>query len=238
MKHAYTLNQNELYFDELPKSTQELVKECLVETIKTVEGWRDAEEDLIDEVECRQRDGFIPFSHNHGGLEATQYTDLNQLYSSGIRVAHKRAQAEIDRQIEYSMDCAKESFFEYHKDALQKIGITSIEDASLNYHALCDLNQSKLAESLSECETEALCGDDGSIMFQVRFLYHGKENGIHSASVSCAVNTEGPYHRSHISWSPNTFCEGAKEVEISWRTESGLKRQLVKALKQTSEDVF
>lgn len=69
-------------------------------------------------------------------------------------------------------------------------------------------------------------------------MYHGQEAGIHKASVSVAINTEGPYHRSHIPWSPDTFCEGTKEIEISWKTESGLKKKLVKALKQAKEEVL
>jgi hypothetical protein len=90
----------------------------------------------------------------------------------------------------------------------------------------------------SDEHLDALGSDDSSIMHEIRFMYHGCENGVHRASVSCAVNTEGPYHRSHISWAPNVFCEGAKEVEITWKTDGGLARKLKRALAETSKAVF
>lgn len=237
MRSAFNEPRPESYFDELPQAVQDSVRELLLETIEQVEGWKSGDE-MIDELECRARDGFIPRSFNRGGFVAHQFTDLSALESSGKSVAHERAAAEIQRQIDYGYQCARETFFEHHKQELEALGITSNDDERLNYHDLYELKQGRLAEELSEYERENLSDDSSSIMFEARFMYHGKLDGVHSASVSCAVNTEGPYHRSHISWAPNVFCEGAKEVEIEWRTPSELKRKLKSALKRTSGEVF
>lgn len=226
------------YFEELPLTTQDIVQTLMQDTIDQVEGWK-SDSDLFEKIECRRRDGFIPYSHNRGGLVACQFTDLINLWGSGTQVAHVKAQAEIERQIEYSLELAKESFFEEFETELKNLDIMDKTDTRLNYHDLHEMQQVQLAEKLSMTEHEHLSDGDSSIMFETRFMYHGQdEEGIHSASISCAVNTEGPYHRSSISWSPGTFCEGSKEVEIEWTTDEELQTKLSAALNKTSSEVF
>lgn len=226
------------YFDDLPQTTREIVESLLIETIDEVEGWKPSDE-TIDTIECRSRDGFIPFSHNRGGLMARQFTDLMSLWGSGITVSHKKAQAEIERQIEYNLELAKETFFEKHTKELKKIGITEETDPRLNYHDLYKMKHGDLAERLSQLESKYLSDHDSSIMFEVRFMYSGcDETGTHRAFVSCAVNTEGPYHRPSISWAPGVFCEGAEETEIEWTTDTELRERLSKALQETSGEIF
>lgn len=234
MNTAKRFIQSAKYFDQLPDEVQSLVRELVQETLN------DAPEcfgcDRVEDIECCPRSGFIPYSHNRGGIEASDFTDLRVLWGGGIRVAHKKAQKEIERQLELGLEYAREDFFEHNKTELLAIGVTGPEEIS--YHDLYDKGHGTLADAFSEYESEALSGDGSSIMFRVRFLYHGCEDGVHRASISCAVNTEGPYHRSHISWAPGVFCEGAKEIEIEWRTIKQLETRLKKALKQTSEEVF
>ena len=226
------------YFSDLSDDQKELVRELVESTIDQVAGWKYGE-DLFEEIECVSRSGFFAFDSNRGGLRARQFTDVYGLEGSGTSVSHEGAQKEIKRQIAYAYECAREAFFKVNSAKLIALGIKSVTDEKLNYHDLYEMKQGTLAEELSEYERENMSGDDSSIMFETRFLYHGAdENGLHSASVSCAVNTEGPYHRSHIPWSPGVFCEGAKEIEITWKTTAGLKKSLAKALKQTSEVIF
>lgn len=232
---AYKDNKENIgYFEELPKSTQEFIRETILEVASErggPEGWKQDDE-CIEEVECRHCDGFIPFDHNRGGLEYNNFTDLNAYFGGGYSCNHKGAAKEIERQIAYGLECALEYF---QKDYAAEL--KGIPKKKHNYHDLYELNRSDLAEKLSEYEMDNL-GSESSIMHSFRFLYHGCVNGVHSASISAAINTEGPYYRSHISWAPGVFCEGAKEIEITWRTESGLKRKLKKALKQVSEAIF
>jgi hypothetical protein len=233
-----TEKSSEGYFESLPKSTQEIVRDLLLEVAKDrngPEGYK-YDKECIEEIECRSRDGFIAFASNRGGLTYQNFTDLMGYFGGGYQVAHKKAQAEIERQIEYGLECANETFFTDNKEQLEKLGFTQ---KSVSYHALYDAGHGGLAERLSEYEHENLSGDDSSIMHEFRFLYHGvNEAGEHEASVSAAINTEGPYHRSSISWAPGVFCEGAKEIEITWKTETQLKARLEKALKNCSKEIF
>jgi hypothetical protein len=234
MNTAKRFIQNAEYFDQLPDDVQALVRELVRDTLNGAPETRGC--DGVEDLECRARDGFIPYSHNRGGVEATDFTNLNALWCSGVRVAHKKAQKEIERQSELCLEYARKDFFENNKTELFAVGVTGPDGVS--YHDLYENGHTALAEAFAEYESEALSDDSSSIMFHVRFMYHGAEDGVHRASVSCAVNTEGPYHRSHISWAPGVFCEGAKEVEIEWRTIKQLAARLKKALKQTSEEVF
>lgn len=236
MKSARAIQAVE-YFEQLPDDVRDLVRNMVADTIEQVDGWKSTDETLSD-VECHARSGFMPHSFNRGGIEANQFTDLAALESRGYSVSHKGAQKAIESSMECGRTYARESFYESNTEELNALGIKSPKSKKLEYHALYDMGQGRLAEELDQCVQENLSDDSSSIMFSVRFMYHGTEDGIHSASVSCAVNTEGPYHRQSIPWAPDVFCEGAKEVEIKWTTLAQLKRELSKALKLTSEKVF
>ena len=224
------------YFDGLPSSTQSMISE-LLEKHFDVDVWT---ENKPEYIECRNRDGFIPFDHNKGGLVLNGFTDLRAIWGSGNLPAHKKAAKEIQRQIDYSFECLAKDTFDCFKDLLVSKGLTK---KHCTYHTMRDLAEKdssldEVAQSIENDEYEYLSGDENTIMFELRFMYHGCENGIHRASVSAAVNTEGPYHRSHIPWAPGIFCEGAKEIGITWRTESGLRTKLEKTLKQVTSEVF
>lgn len=237
MKNALKLkNIDAVYFDELPVELQDYVAEQLKEAFdKAPENFN--YDKGVENIECKSRSGFIPFSHNKGGLEINGFTDLMSLWGSGTNVSHKKAQAEIDRQIDYHFKCVAESTYANFKEILDAEGLT---ENDCNYHTMQEIAETnKDFEPVLRYIEDAEAGDsEDTIMFSVRFMYHGNENGIHTASVSAAVNTEGPYHRSHISWSPKTFCEGAEEVEIEFKTFAQLKKELAKALKKVTDKVF
>jgi hypothetical protein len=231
------LNDSE-YFDQLPKSTQEIVSELILEAS---ENHHDACGRDVEQIECRSRSGFIPSSSNYGGMQINQFTDLAYFWGGGHSVSHKEANADIQRQIEQCFAYHSEHVFEKFETLLNAKKITKEQ---CNYHDLQDLAKTdgdlyEVAQYCENSEMDFLSGDDSSIMLQVRFLYHGRdEKGLFTASVSCAVNTEGPYHRSRISWAPGVFCEGSKEVEISWKNDRELKKTLKATLKTLTEQVF
>lgn len=220
-------NSNDGYFDSLPSELKELVADLLKDAIdEAPENYGDHD---VESIECHARDGFSPFAYNRGGYQVNAFSSLSVLHGSGVSVAHVKAQAEIDSMIEYSLKCARESFFENNEAELKALGIENAE--SVSYHDLYEMGQGALAESFSEYETENLSDDGSSIMFQVRFMYHGVDaKGNHSASVSTCVNTEAPYHRSSY--------DRAEETEISWKTKNGLERKLKATLKIQSRIVF
>lgn len=223
------------YYKELPLEIQELIQKILEEHFNKnilVDTWGQNGSFSIDEIECERRDGFIPHSFNKGGIEIKGFSDLFAVWGSGYYPKNKKSLKAIEKTIYYSLDCAKESFFEHNKEILNKYKL-SLDD--INYHDLKDSKYDEiksLAEKYSEYEDKNLQGDYSTIMYSIRFMYHGKDSkGIHTASISAAINTEAPYHRQH-------YDDNSKEIEISWRKESGLKTKLIKALKFVCGEVF
>lgn len=209
-------NQNE-YFDDLNKNTQDLIKDLIIQHSESIEpcGWKPLE-DCIESLECKRRDGFIPFSHNKGGLLFRNFSTLMDYYGGGIEPKNKDAALQIQKQIEISVNLAKEEFTEKHKS-------TDFDLEDDNYFNLLH---------------EYLADDSSSIMHEIRFMYHGIKNKKHSASVSVALNTEAPYHRSSIAWAPEVFCEAAEEIEITWTNDKDLKTKLNKVLKKLVSEMF
>jgi len=246
------MHDNE-YFDELFTSTQEIVKDAILKAAKErngPEGWK-SDNECIDEVECRSRDGFIPFSHNKGGLIYRNFTDLMGYWGNGYTPAHEGAAKEIERQTGGALKQVSEIMAErigekdmqyYFGNDISKVNYCNLYELSevLNKQDKTDSadKMANWANEIQDVENEQLVGECSSIMHELRFMYHGCEDDLHSASVSAALNTEGPYHRPCISWAPEVFCEGAKEIEIKWRNNAELKRKVEKALKQVSKAIF
>lgn len=231
------------HYDDLSDAIKTLISEMCLETFKqNTECYTDPD-NSVEDIECHSRDGFIAYDHNRGGIMIRGFSTLMDVWGSGDFCAHKGAAKEIQRQIDYSFKCLEDSVFEEFKEELEKRGMTK---ADCNYHAIDKLRNanpdddfySDVGRYIENGEFEVLGGSENSIMYEVRLMYHGKVDGIHSASVSCAVNTEGPYHRSSIAWAPGVFCEGAKEVEFSWLTVKELETKLSKALTETSKAIF
>lgn len=234
--------QSDGYFEELPKGTQEIVKELVLQAAnarKGPDGYK-SDKEALESVECRSRDGFIAFSHNKGGLMYRNFCDLMDYFGGGYTPAHEGASKEIERQIELGFSSLAESVFADNKALLESKNLTvkDCEYHKINELAEKDEDLQDVLQQISDGENEVLGGTENSVMHEIRFMYHGLVDGKHSASVSAAVNTEGPYHRSSISWAPGVFCEGAKEVEIEWSNQTELKEKLTKALSKVSKAIF
>jgi hypothetical protein len=230
------------HFEQLPKDIQDIVRSLILEAASKREGpdCFKLDDECIEAIECHSRDGFIPHSFNRGGIEYRNFTDLMGYWGGGYNVAHAVARAEIEKQIECNFKMIAETCSERFEAILAANKLTQ-EDCT--YHQMYELESTipelkEVRQWIEEAEKEYMGCSENSIMHSIRVMYHGEENGIHTASVSAAVNTEGPYHRSHISWAPNVFCEGAKEVEISWRTPKSLETKLRKALATVCKAVF
>lgn len=232
----FKLEPTDLNYPDLPIETQGIIEDLCTETLEETEGHGPQEP---EQIEFQSRDGFMAFSHNHGGITIKHFTDIGYIMGSGYMPSHVEASKEIERQYDYAMECAREEFFDAKKEDLKALGIDSKDHEKLNYHDLYEMKQGSLAEELSEYESESTSFEHSSVMYEVQFMYHGiNEEGQHEASVSCAVNTEGPYHRRSISWAPNVFCEGAKEETITWTSDIELEKNLKQALKTTSDEVL
>lgn len=235
------LYPNEIYYPALPKSTRAVIKGLCEEVFNdNCETWGKGEAEA-EELEYQPRDGFSPFSHNHGGIIVRDFSSVQMITGSGRFPAHEKAAAEIQRQYDYHLECVAEA-------AASKFTIElaarKLSEKDCYYREAQELEEkfpnddffSELRQWIENAECE---GDsESTIMYEIQFMYHGETKKKHTASVSCAVNTEGPYHRRHISWAPNVFCEGAKEIEITWTTERELKSKLKKALEKCAKEIF
>jgi hypothetical protein len=222
-------------FDSLPESVRNLVSEILTTEFDDAR----MPDMLVDDrdpesIECLSRDGFVASPTNCGGLLINRFTDLATFWGSGYTPRHLRVASEIEQQIAYSLDHARDATAEHFATLFTQ---HSMVPADANYPNLSDLAASNPTEFepvlrwYEDAEMECMQDHDSSIMYQVRFMYHGHVSGIHSASVSAAVNCEGPYHREGRN-------EGAKEIEITWRTENGLRTKLTQALRKCIGEVF
>ena len=248
---SYTIKMrdtvNDGYFENLRLSTKDIVKELILkhaENRNGPDGYK-SDTECLEDIECHSRDGFIPFSHNKGGLDYNNFCTLSDYNNGGYVPASPKAASEIERQIEYSYSMARDMLAE-------KIGPLDMEHffnddkENLSYHGLSELEENlkksgdtekalKVSQWLREYESieqDCFNGDSDSIMHQLRFFYHGKDaKGIHQASIVAVINCEGPYHRAGRN-------EGCKEIEIQWRNNAELKRKLDKALAKASKAVF
>lgn len=246
----HTDNPSKLYFDQLLEAIQRIVKDALIEAANSRQGPEGYKPDAecLNEVECRSRDGFIASSANRGGLIYQNFCTLSDYWGGGYVPRHAKAAQYIKNQINSSLKQAQEACYDEFEPLCLDLGIVPddihpiiLDEYLKTSEALTPDQKSQLnslIQSISDLETESLSDEQSTVMHEFRFMFHGKSKGIYSASVSAAINVEAPYHRSHISWMPNAFCEGAKEVTITWKTPNGLKRSLAKALKEVSEAIF
>lgn len=240
---SFNKDNDKIYFDQLPKGTQAIVKVLILEAAESrsgPEGYK-PDDECIEELDCRRRDGFIPNRDNLGGLIYRNFSNLMDYYASGHLPMHVKAEEVIEQQVSYTFENIAEDIYNDYKDLFDKHELTK-DDA--NYNTIQEIAETypefkEVLDEIEDYESNSLSCNESSIMHELRFMYHGKDaKGRHRASVSAAINTEAPYHRSNISWSPNTFCEGAKEIEITWTTQADLKVKLKKALAKCSKEIF
>lgn len=179
----------------------------------------------VEPIECISRDGFYAASDNCGGYIYRGFTDVLMIWGSGNYPQSKEARKQIDKQYETNEEYAREDFKEEFKN---------VPKDKQNYHDLIELGLENLAERFDERVSEN--GSEDTIMYEIRILYAGiDENGEHTAYVSAAVNWEGPYHRSHISWMPGFKCEDSKEVCVTFKGLRDAKEKIKKALTKVTK---
>lgn len=248
------MHNSSKYFDELPKSTQEIVKEAILKAATDRNGPEcyKSEEHSISSIECLARDGFIPFNSNKGGLVYQNFTTLSEYWGGGYVPQHKGAAKEIQRQIDMSFD----QVADYMVDNIGKQDMEkyfSSDKSKVNYRNISELQEtlekqdqtesakkvSSWVSQIQDIETECLGNDESSIMHEIQFKYEGKNaKGLQVAYISATLNTEGPYHRSSMPWAPEVFCEASEGVEITWRNNAELKRKLAKAFAKVTKSIF
>lgn len=153
----------------------------------------------VQDVEHKSRDGFFPFTN--GGLSVMIMNDLANVWGSGESFPPE-VQADIDKAIDYSLECAMDSFIDvYHADLDRIYGTTNPEELKekISYHDLYDKDAGSLAEKLSEYEHT--CLTEGSEFWLVlRAFYFSADNNRNNSGEDeiyfhAGVNTDFTYGR-------------------------------------------
>lgn len=144
-------------FDAIANALREFTNEAL-----------DVHDREVEAIECRSRDGFIPYSHNKGGFQKVAFTSLGTMQGTGYATGSDKFNQIVEELIKNNREYFDRSEFD-SDDAF--------EDA--------------IHESLYD-------NDYNSVMVKVQVLYNGYANGKHEVDVSVMLEaTDAPYHRGY-----------------------------------------
>jgi hypothetical protein len=200
----------EVLKDKLEESTEELPR-----------GFDNYDNFTAEEVEKESRDGFIAYTD--GGYEVTWFESMSYFNSTGYSLPTKPLDTEMQRQLDYNYQLAKERFIEDYPEIVEELG----ED-NIDYNSLYEAGYEDEAEQLSEWEMD-FDGED-SIMCQIGAYYYNTENyrGIdekHTIRLFGLVNLESPYHR-------RGNLDDSYDIDITFDSISELKEKVDAGLKE------
>ena len=176
-----------------------------------------------EEVEHQSRDGFIAYTD--GGFEVRWFEYLSGFWGSGYSLPTSALDEEKERQIDYSLEMAKEYFIDQYPEIVEELG----ED-NINYNSLYEAGYESEAEELSEAEMENM---DGTIMCELGAYYYTPNNdrgieGEHTLRLFGLVNLESPYHR-------NGNLEDRYDIDITFNSIEELEEILEIRLKEITD---
>ena len=174
-----------------------------------------------EEVEKDFRDGFIPYTS--GGYEVTWFEQMSYFNGAGYGLPTKPLDDEMQRQINYNYQLAKETFVENYPEIVEELG-----EENIDYNSLYEAGYESEAEELSEMEMN-YDGDD-TIMCEIGAYYYDTENyrgieGEHTLRLYGLVNLESPYHR-------RGNLDDSYDIDITFDSISELKEKVDAGLKE------
>jgi hypothetical protein len=209
---------NDINYDDV----LEVLKEKLEESTEELpRGFDNYDNFTAEEVEKESRDGFIAYTD--GGYEVTWFESMSYFNSTGYSLPTKPLDTEMQRQLDYNYQLAKERFIEDYPEIVEELG----ED-NIDYNSLYEAGYEDEAEQLSEWEMD-FDGED-SIMCQIGAYYYNTENyrGIdekHTIRLFGLVNLESPYHR-------RGNLDDSYDIDITFDSISELKEKVDAGLKE------
>ena len=215
--------------DVLPEHPQinDIIKETVTEFSEKMQQSFETYGNKIKELPSTSSNGF--HNYTNGGWSAQEYTILDYMVGSGRFPANDRFNDILEEQQKQGYKDAMDNFIADHKDELIKAGLDpSIKKnlKKINYHDLYEMDNGRLAEALSECESEALSQYEYTFYFKV-FYYAPTnsnkefEDGLPEIQVTSGV--EG------------SFDLEAVDERFSFSTLSQLKEKLNLCLNQAGE---
>jgi len=167
-----------------------ILEEKIDDAVDEISAYENVSDATGDKVEGKSRSGF--YAYTNGGYSKTWYEFISSLHGSGKSLPTKPLDDEMERQVEYNYDLAKEEFIRENEELVEEIG----ED-KVNYNDLYELGYGSEAEELSQMEMDM--GDDSIKMTLEAYYYNPQnsraENNQHTITLIADVNLEAPYHR-------------------------------------------
>lgn len=239
----------------LSGTTKDIINEVMRDTAKNRSGPKSETsfDECISDIEYEDHSGFIAFESNCGGVTYTDFVTLFDYITLGRTPKHTKASEQIKSLLKSSLTMIQGELSEeisetlmkfYFKGDKTKLSFENLSEMEENLRVNTKLQYDAVVvqgylDRFKDLEHSYLTDEQSTVMHELCFLYHGKdEQGCHTATVSAAVNTEAPYHRKSIPWTPETFCEGGTEIDIKWKNNAELKRKLTKAFNKASEGTF
>lgn len=139
--------------------------------------------DRVQEIECRHRSGFSPYSWNKGGWQNHSYTSIDYLMGTGYSMGNGKFDSIVENIYYREIEEAYKTFLEQKKIDL---------DATWD-----DLTE-KQQNDYQNFESEWFYNADGyldiCVEYQGRYLNYNK--GCHTISLNIFLNaTDAPYFR-------------------------------------------
>lgn len=175
-----------IYFDELPQNLQDVVFNWISQF--------ETYDETPESFECRGRHGFIPYSHNKGGLQITRYGCLFDylIGDPGHCIElDDEVQKKINKLIEQSMEYAVEDFVDAEPGRAEELSDLGLTWSDINYSSLENIS-ADLANEFGNLENEHLKDEYSSTLSTLRVMY----NGGGSWTIDAMFNfSDAPYHR-------------------------------------------
>lgn len=160
---------NALKLESLPIETNQANE--IVESIRDFLIDLGFSKDRISELECRRRDGFIPDSHNYGGLEAVAFSDQSIVRGMG-GTGFTNADATLEKYNDYDIERFEESF-------------------GVKYDSWTEAQREEFYESQAN-------DSESTVLYSLDAMHTGIERGIHSLNLRiCVCVKDAPYHRQY-----------------------------------------
>jgi len=211
-------NINDIDYNEI----LDVLKEKLEDSIQELPmDYENADNFNGEEVEKNSRDGFIAYTN--GGYEVTWFEYISQFSGSGKSLPTSQLDDEMQRQVDYNYEIAKERFIEEYAEIVEELGVDNID-----YSSLEEAGYESEAEQLSEWEMD-YDGDD-TILCEIGAYYYDTENyrgieGKNTIRLYGLVNLESPYHR-------RGNLDDSYDIDITFDSISELKEKIDAGLKE------
>lgn len=165
-------------------------------------------------IECRRRDGFIPYSSNHGGVRIDAYNSLMGIVGSGMFPRHKDAALKIQKFYDQSIEYAWDEF---------------LESNITNYDQLPE----DLRDELYNLENEYTSSENDQVMFYLQVKYEGLDsNNKHVFYITSGINLEAPYFRV------KSGLDFDNSLEVKFKDINNITKALPKILDKLIDQTF